>query len=155
MDLICGYGSESESDNESDCEKEVKEHRSVDAIADGHKQNDDEEEKELQHRDKRVKLNNGREKKKFNIALPTLNDDLTLDSSLLPPPPPSKHSFQGGLGYMEVETRTGRSDQQKRQPATTEKKPDQQQKNKESNKPNLLVPPQIWKKKPNITSIDA
>lgn len=156
MDLICGYGSESESDNESDREKDVKEPNEMPVIVAERKKNDeDEEEKELQHRDKRAKLNNGREKKKFNIALPTLNDDLTLDSSLLPPPPPSKYSSQGGFRGIEIETRTERSEQQKRQPMTVEKKQDQQQKGKEANKPSLLVPPQIWKKKPNITSIDA
>lgn len=150
MDAIFGYDSDSDNDNEH--ETEVKEEKSTTVNA--HKEEKEEienEEKELQHRDKRVKLNNGKEKKKFNIALPTLNDDLTLDSSLLPPPPPSKC-------YQEGRERI--NEQQQRFTMDVEKEPKNkagksQQNGADSNKPGLLVPPQIWKKKPNITSVDA
>lgn len=149
MDAIFGYDSDSDNEHET----EVKEEKStaVNAHKEEEEEEEENEEKELQHRDKRVKLNNGKEKKKFNIVLPTLNDDLTLDSSLLPPPPPSR-CYQEGRERINEQHQRFTMDVEKEPKSRTG---NSQQNGADSNKPGLLVPPQIWKKKPNVTSVDA
>lgn len=149
MDAICGYGSSSSSSSEDEGTKEVKFNRVITAnvnVSNAADENDDdEEEMGLQHRDKRVKLNNGKERKKFNITLPTLNDDFTLCA--VPQQPVATAHERAEAKYMPMEV----VPESRGASAQSQKKVE----GEGAHKKGLLVPPQIWKKKPNVTSLDA